>query len=119
MHRKGLRPYPGHGEPRFEKVLTGEGRHQGFEFGYALGVKYRWQRRISPGLEFYGGAGLINGPDPLCEQQQYVFPTPSGEQGHGFEYNIVAAYGVTHGADRLIFKVGVELERYVHRRATR
>lgn len=101
--------------PKFEKVLSGEGRHQGFEFGYAAAVKYRWKRQLSPGVEFYGGAGLINQPDPRREQQHYVFPTLSGELGHGFEYNIGIGYGLTPGSDRLIFKIGVELEHYVRR----
>lgn len=99
--------------PKFEKVLAGAGRHQGVEFGYAVGIQYRLNRRFSPGLEFYGGSGLIDQPDPLREQQHYLFPTVWGELPGGLEYNIGIGYGLTRGSDHVIFKVNLELERYV------
>lgn len=99
--------------PKFEKVLAGEGRRQGFEFGYAASVQYRWKRRISPGLEFYGGTGLVNQREPLDEQQHYVFPTFWGELPGGIEYNFGVGFGLTRGSDPVIFKINIELERYV------
>ncbi len=99
--------------PKFEKVLAGAGRHQGVEFGYAVGLQYRWNRRFSPGLEFYGGAGLIDQLDPLRDQQHYVFPTIWGELPGGLEYNVGLGFGLTRGSDPVIFKVNLELERYV------
>ncbi len=99
--------------PKFEKVLAGAGRHQGFEFGYVAGVRYRWTRRLSPGLEFHGGAGLINHTDPIGEQQHYVFPVIWGELPHGLEYSFGVGYGLTHGSDHLIVKLNLELERFV------
>lgn len=99
--------------PKFEKVLAGAGRHQGFEFGYVAGVHYRWTRRLSPGLEFYGGVGLINQADPLREQQHYIFPVIWGELPHGIEYNFGVGYGLTRGSDHLIVKFNLELERFV------
>jgi hypothetical protein len=65
--------------PKFEKVLSGAGRKEGFEFGYAGAVFFRWKRRFSPGLEFYGGTGLISRPDPVSEQQHYICPAVRGE----------------------------------------
>ena len=99
--------------PKFEKVLAGAGRHQGFEFGYVAGVQYRWTKRLSPGLEFYGGTGLINQPDHLSEQQHYIFPTIWGKLPGGLEYNFGVGYGLTRGSDRVIFKFNLELERFV------
>ena len=99
--------------PTFEKVLAGAGRGQGFEFSYAAGVQYRLFRRLSPGLEFYGGTGLVDQPDPASDQQHYVFPTIWGELPGGIEYNFGVGYGLTRGADRLIFKLNIELERWV------
>ena len=99
--------------PKFEKVAAGEGRHQGLEFGYAAGVQYRYSRRFSPGLEFYGGSGLIDQLDPLRDQQHYVFPTVWGELPGGIEYNVGLGYGLTRGSDRVIFKINLELERFV------
>lgn len=99
--------------PKFEKVLAGEGRHQGFEFGYAAAVQYRWKRRCSPGIEFYGGTGLINQRDQFDQQQHYVFPTLWGELPGGIEYNVGVGFGLTRGSDPMIFKINIELERYI------
>ncbi|HTQ31895.1 MAG TPA: hypothetical protein VMI53_11860 [Opitutaceae bacterium] len=99
--------------PKFEKVLAGAGHSQGFEFGYVAGVQYRWTRRLSPGLEFYGGTGLIDRPDPVSDQQHYLFPTVWGELPGGLEYNFGIGYGLTRGSDRVIFKFNLELERFV------
>jgi hypothetical protein len=99
--------------PKFEKVLAGEGHDQGFEFGYAAGVQYRLSRHLSPGLEFYGGTGLVDQADPASSQQHYIFPTIWGELPHGLEYNFGVGYGLTRGSDRVIFKFNLELERFV------
>jgi len=60
--------------PVFEQPLYGRGHDQGFEFGYRNGAYYRWRRYFSPGLEFYGGVGLIDDNDQLSQQQHYIFP---------------------------------------------
>jgi hypothetical protein len=99
--------------PKFETVLAGVGRGQGFEFGYDAGIHYRWSRALSPGIEFFGGAGLIDGIDPSSQQQHYVFPAVWGELPHGLEYNFGVGYGLTRGSDRVILKFNVELERYI------
>ena len=99
--------------PKFEKVLAGTGHNQGFEFGYMAGVRYRWKRFLSPGVEFFGGTGLIDGADPSGEQQRYVFPVAWGELPHGIEYNLGAGYGLTRGSDHVVVKVNLELERFV------
>jgi len=99
--------------PKFEKVLAGAGHNQGFEFGYVAGLQYRWKRRLSPGLEFYGGTGLVDQPGPVRDQQHYLFPTVWGELPGGLEYNAGVGYGLTRKSDRIIFKVNLELERFV------
>ena len=99
--------------PKFEKVLAGAGHSQGFEFGYAAAIQYRWSRRLSPGLEFYGGAGLIDQVEPVRDQQHYIFPTIWGELPGGIEYNVGVGYGLTRGSDRVIVKINLELERFV------
>ncbi len=99
--------------PKFEKVLVGAGRRQGFEFGYVAGVQYRMNRRMSPGLEWYGGTGLIDQPSRLHDQQNYVFPTLWGELPFGLEYNVGVGFGLTSGSDHMIFKLNLELERWV------
>ena len=99
--------------PKFEKVLAGGGHNQGIEFGYAAALRYRWSRRFSPALEFYGGTGLIDQADPVGDQQHYLFPAVWGELPGGVEYNIGVGYGITRGSDRVIFKFNLELERFV------
>jgi hypothetical protein len=99
--------------PKFEKVLAGAGHNQGFEFGYVAGLHYRWTRRLSPGVEFYGGTGLIDQTDSIGDQQHYIFPVIWGELPHGLEYNFGVGYGLTHGSDRLIVKFNLELEQFV------
>ncbi len=99
--------------PIFEKVLAGAGKNQGVEFGYSIGAYYRWMRYLSPGVEFYGGAGLIDDADPLSQQQHYIFPVIWGELPHGLEYNIGPGFGLTRGSDRVIMKFNVEMERFV------
>ncbi len=99
--------------PVFEKPLYGRGHDQGFEFGYRNGIYYRWMRYLSPGLEFYGAAGLIDDNDPLNRQQHYIFPVLWGELPHGIEYNFGPGFGLTRGSDRVIVKFNLELERFV------
>ncbi|HVA68876.1 MAG TPA: hypothetical protein VNF45_06155 [Candidatus Binataceae bacterium] len=99
--------------PIFEKVLAGVGKNQGFEFGYSTAAYYRWTRYMSPGVEFYGGAGLIDGTPPFNQQQHYVFPVVWGELPHGIEYNVGPGFGLTGGSDHVLVKFNIELERFV------
>ena len=99
--------------PVFEKVLSGAGRNQGFEFGYRNGVYYRWMRYLSPGVEFYGGIGLIDDNDPISEQQHYIFPVIWGELPHGIEYNVGSGFGLTPGSDHVIIKFNLEIEKFL------
>ncbi len=99
--------------PVFEKVLSGVGKNQGFEFGYRNGSYYRWMRYLSPGVEFYGAAGRIDDNDPLNQQQHYIFPVLWGELPHGIEYNFGPGFGLTRGSDHVVMKFNVELERFV------
>ena len=99
--------------PIFEKVLTGPEKSKGYEFGYAAGIYYRWQRAISPGIEFFGGIGNLNDTERRAEQQHYIFPVIRGELPHGLEYNIGAGFGLTRGSDPVIVKFNLELEKFI------
>jgi hypothetical protein len=100
--------------PKFEKaVFVGPDKNKGFEFGYAVGIYYNYWRLMSPGVEAYGGIGLIDDSDPIDEQQHYVFPVVRGELGGGIEYNFGVGIGLTRGSDHVIPKLNVELERFV------
>jgi hypothetical protein len=100
--------------PKFEKaVFVGPDKNKGFEFGYAAGIYYRALRELSPGLEFYGGMGLIDDSDPLDRQQHYIFPVLWGELPGGFEYNFGAGFGMTRGSDQVVTKFNLECERFI------
>ena len=99
--------------PLFEKVLSGVGHNQGFEFGYRNAIYYRWLRYLSPGVEFYGGVGLLDNTDPLQEQQHYIFAVLWGELPNGIEYNIGPGFGLTPNSDHVVVKFNIELEKYL------
>jgi hypothetical protein len=100
--------------PKFEKaIFTGPNKNLGFEFGYASGIYYNYWRRMSPGLEFYGGIGLIDESDPLDQQKHYIFPVIRGELPGGMEYNFGVGIGLTRGSDQLIPKLNIESERFI------
>ena len=99
---------------KFEKaIFVGPDKHRGFEFGYVAGLYYNYWRWMSPGLEFYGGIGLIDDSDPIHEQQHYVFPVVRGELPGGIEYNVGPGIGLTRGSDQVLLKLNLELERFV------
>jgi hypothetical protein len=100
--------------PKFVKaIFVGPDKNKGFEFGYAAAAYYNYWRRLSPGLEFYGGIGLIDDVDPISEQQHYVFTVVRGELGGGIEYSVGPGFGLTSGSDDVLVKFNVELERFV------
>jgi hypothetical protein len=111
--QKDIGPYSILFNPIFEKPVTGSEKHLGFEFGYSAAVYYRWMRALSPGVEFYGGIGLINHIDPHNEQQHYIFPVVKGELPYGIEYNFGVGVGLTTGSDPVVVKFNVAVEKYI------
>ena len=100
--------------PKVEKaVFVGPDKNKGFEFGYATGLYYNYVRWLSPGLEFYGGIGLIDDSDPLSDQGHYIFPVIRGEFPGGIEYNLGPGFGLTRGSDHVIVKLNIELEHFI------
>jgi hypothetical protein len=99
--------------PKFVKALVGPDDSKGFEFGYIVGLYCNYRRWLSPGVEFYGGIGLIDDIDPLSEQQHYIFPVLRGELPYGLEYNVGPGIGLTGGSDPVIMKVNIEFEHFV------
>ncbi len=100
--------------PKFEKaIFVGPNKNRGFEFGYATGFYYNYLRALTPGLEFYGGIGLIDDSDPLHEQQHYVFSTLRGEFPNGVEYSVGPGLGLTRGSDQVLLKLNLEFEHFI------
>jgi hypothetical protein len=100
--------------PKVEKaIFVGPNKNRGFEFGYVAGFYYNYLRWLTPGIEAYGGIGLIDDSDPLRQQQHYLFPVLRGEFANGIEYSFGPGIGVTRGSDQVITKFNVELEHFV------
>jgi len=100
--------------PKFEKpIFVGPDKNQGFEFGYAGALYYRWTRYLSPGVEVYGATGNLDDTPPLHEQQHYIFPVIWGELPHRVRYNVGPGFGLTRGSDRVIVKFNLEIEGFV------
>ena len=100
--------------PKVEKaILVGPDKNKGLEFGYIVGLYYRFKRYVSPGVEFYGGIGHIDDSDPLGDQQHYIFPVLGGELPGDIEYSVGPGFGLTRGSDRVIVKFNLELERFI------
>jgi hypothetical protein len=103
-------------EPIFETTLDGVDQGEGVKLGYVAGLYYRWFPKLSPGLEFYGGSGLIGEFDPLREQQHYAFVVLRGKElPGGINYNCGVGAGLTPDSDRIIVKCNIELERFIGR----
>jgi hypothetical protein len=100
-------------EPIFEKPLVGEDTSGGFEFGYIAAAYYSLWREFSPGVEFYGGIGLMSNTDPIPDQQHYVFPVIRGYLPYGLEYNFGVGIGLTRGSDQVITKLNIEFEHFI------
>jgi hypothetical protein len=99
--------------PKFDKVLVGSESGEGFEFGYIAGVYYNYLSWFSPGLEFYGAIGQMGDPEPLAEQQHYIFPVARGEFSNGIEYSFGPGFGLTSNSDQVLVKLNIEFERYL------
>jgi hypothetical protein len=100
--------------PIFEKpIFVGPDKNQGFEFGYAGALYYRWRRSVSPGVEVYGASGNIDDTPPIHTQQHYIFPVIWGELPHRVEYNIGPGFGLTRESDHVIVKFNLEIEAFV------
>ncbi len=100
--------------PKFEKaIFVGPNKNRGFEFGYVAGFYYNYLRWLTPGIEAYGGIGLIDDSDPLHQQQHYVFPVLRGAFADGIEYSFGPGIGLTRGSDQVITKFNVEFEHFI------
>ena len=100
--------------PKVEKaIFIGPNKNKGFEFDYATGFYYNYLRSLTPGLEFYGGIGLIDDSDPLHQQHHYVFSTLRGELPSGVEYSFGPGLGLTRGSDQVLLKLNLEFEHFI------
>ena len=84
----------------------------GFEFGYVAAAYYSLLARLSPGVEVYGGIGLMSNIDPT-PTAALLFPVLRGYLPYGLEYNFGVGLGMTHGSDQVITKLNIEFEHFI------
>lgn len=78
----------------FEKQV-GEHREPGTELGYAWQSRWRWSREFQPGIEAYGGFGVIRDFEHRADQTHQVGPVFLGKLGR-IEYEVGWLFGLTH-----------------------
>ena len=90
--------------PSLEKSIHGLNQDRGFEFSPNVKVSFNFTKKISGGLEYYGGLGPISGFDRISSQSQQLFPSIDLNLSPNWEFNFGAGVGVTRSTDHLILK---------------
>jgi hypothetical protein len=90
--------------PAFEKSIHGLNQDQGFGFSPNAKVSFDFTKKITGGLEYYGGLGPATDFDKLSDQSQQFFPSIDLNLSPNWEFNFGAGVGVTRATDRLILK---------------
>lgn len=91
--------------PALERTIKGLGSREGFEFAPNAMATYDVTKRISAGLEYYGGFGPLHDLQPWRAGAQQLFPAINIDFGPDWEFNAAVGVGVTDSADRLLMKV--------------
>ncbi|HEY1400892.1 MAG TPA: hypothetical protein VF953_04835 [Terriglobales bacterium] len=90
--------------PAFEKSIHGLNQDRGFDFSPNAKVSFDFTKKITGGLEYYGGLGPATDFDKLSDQSQQFFPSIDLNLSPNWEFNFGAGVGVTRATDRLILK---------------
>jgi hypothetical protein len=91
--------------PTIDVSFHGPGTSSGPEFSPNFKASYAVAKRISAGLEYYGGLGPVTGFAPLREQSQQFIPVIDVDFGPNWEFNLGVGWGVTQATDRLLVKM--------------
>ena len=91
--------------PTVDRALKGPDTKRGFEFSPNFKVGYAFTKKISGGIEYYGGLGPVNHFDPLREQEQQIFPSIDLNVSPDWEFNFGVGVGMTRNTDHLIVKM--------------
>ncbi len=90
--------------PSLEKSIHGLNQDRGFEFSPNVKVSFDFTKKISGGLEYYGGLGPVTDFDRFSDQSQQFFPSVDLNLSPNWEFNFGAGVGVTRSTDHLILK---------------
>lgn len=95
--------------PKFEKVLGGEGNVEPLEFEYATGLYRKVNAGMNVGLEAYGNMGEIAHMRP-GEKEHYLVPTLEYNLAPELWINVGVAFGLNEKSDDVALKTYVEFE---------
>jgi hypothetical protein len=90
--------------PAFDRALHGLNTGKGWEFSPNVKVSFDFTKKITGGLEYYGGLGSVSNFDPISQQSQQIFPVIDLNVSPNWEFNFGAGVDVTNSADHLIVK---------------
>jgi hypothetical protein len=90
--------------PALGKSIHGLNQDRGFDFSPNVKVSFDFTKKISGGLEYYGGLGPVTDFDRLSDQSQQFFPSIDLNLSPNWEFNFGAGVGVTRSTDHLILK---------------
>lgn len=91
--------------PVFGKSLQGDNAGRGWEFSPSGKAGYALFKRLSGGVEYYGGLGPVASISPLREQGQQIFPTIDVDFGPDWEFNFGVGIGMTGSTDKVLIKM--------------
>ena len=58
----------------FDRALHGLNTGRGWEFSPNVKVRFDFTKKITGGLEYYGGLGPVSNFNPISQQSQQIFP---------------------------------------------
>ena len=90
--------------PAFEKSIHGLNQNQGFGFSPNAKVSFDFTKKITGGLEYYGGLGPVSSFDRVADQSHQIFPAIDLNLSPNWEFNFGVGVGVTRATDHLIVK---------------
>ncbi|HTM24075.1 MAG TPA: hypothetical protein VL225_02715 [Vicinamibacterales bacterium] len=91
--------------PTLERALNGDVSGRRFEFTPNAMVTYDLTKRLSAGLEYYGGFGPVGNLEPWRSGGQQLFPAINIDFGPDWEFNAAVGFGLTDSAEPLLMKV--------------
>ncbi len=90
--------------PALEKSFHGFNQNSGWDFSPNVKFSYDITKKVTAGLEYYGGLGPVGSFDPLSAQQQQLLPAIDLNLSPKWEVNFGVGVGVTQGTDHLLLK---------------
>jgi len=88
-----------------ERALGGNPASRKFEFAPNAMVTYDVTKRLTAGLEYYGGFGPVTDLEPWRAGAQQLFPAININFGPDWEFNAAVGFGLTDSAEPLLMKV--------------